>query len=73
MSKLQSLSFVPRCGGSTQSLPSAPAAPEGQALVTLGPPRFKEPEGDNEDEEQQADKSTESLHFNNTSYFFLQP
>uniref|UniRef100_A0A3Q3W7F3 Immunoglobulin domain-containing protein n=1 Tax=Mola mola TaxID=94237 RepID=A0A3Q3W7F3_MOLML len=72
VSKLQSLSFVPRCGGSTQSLPSAPAAPEGQALVTLGPPRFKEPEGDNEDEEQQADKSTESLHFNNTSYFFLQ-
>lgn len=74
MSKLQSLSFVTQCGDSPQPLPSAPTAPEGQALVTFGPPCYKEPpEGEEENEEECVNKRIGATHFNNTSYFFLQP
>nr|QJI54763.1 interleukin-6 receptor [Siniperca chuatsi] len=78
MSKLQSMSFVTQCGDSLQPPPSAPTASEGQALVTFGPPHYKElppsevekGEEENEDE-QQVKERREAMHFNNTSYFFL--
>ncbi|XP_051261901.1 interleukin-6 receptor subunit alpha [Dicentrarchus labrax] len=78
MSKLRSLSVIGQCGGSPESPPSAPTPPEGQALMTFGPPRYKEPspsevdEGGEENEEEQCvNERTEAMHFNNTSYFFL--
>ncbi|XP_041799252.1 interleukin-6 receptor subunit alpha isoform X2 [Chelmon rostratus] len=78
MSKLQSLSVVTQCGGSPQPPPSAPTAPEGQALVTFGPPIYNEPppseveEWGEENEEHCRNERIEAMHFNNTSYFFLQ-
>ncbi|XP_019127050.2 interleukin-6 receptor subunit alpha isoform X1 [Larimichthys crocea] len=78
MSKLQSLSVFTQCGDSPQPVPSAPTAPEGQALVTFGRPRYKEPQTidvekeEEENEEQQCEtERTDGMHFNNTSYFFL--
>ncbi len=82
MSKLQGLSVVSHCGSSHQSPPSVPTPPEGQALVTLGPPHYREPppseveekeeENEEENEEQCVNEKTEAMHFNNTSYFLLQ-
>lgn len=79
MSKLHSLSVITKCGYSPESQPSVPTPPEGQALVTFGPPHYKEPsqskveEGEQENEEEQCvNERTETMHFNNTSYFFLQ-
>ncbi|XP_073341023.1 interleukin-6 receptor subunit alpha [Pagrus major] len=81
MSKLHSLSVFTQCGDSPQPQPppSAPTAPEAQALVTFSPPLYKEPppgevkEGEEENEEEQClNERTEAMHFNNTSYFFLQ-
>lgn len=78
MSKLQSLSVFTQCGDSPQALPSAPIAPEGQALVTFGPPHCKEPKtidvekGEEENEEEQCETGKiDGMHFSNTSYFFL--
>lgn len=82
--KLQSLSVVTQCGDLPQPSPqpSAPAAPEVQALVTFAPPRYKGPseseveeeeEGEEENvEEQQVKERIEAMHFNNTSYFLIQ-
>lgn len=71
LSKLQSLAFESRSGDSPQPQPSAPAYPEGQALVTLGPRCHKErPEDEEENEEQHFNESNQTMHFNNTSYFF---
>ncbi|XP_070767679.1 interleukin-6 receptor subunit alpha [Enoplosus armatus] len=79
MSKLQGLSVVTKYDDSPRPLPSVPPAPEGQALVTFAPPHYKDPppneveEGEEEnEEEQQVKERTEAMHFNNTSYFFLQ-
>uniref|UniRef100_UPI0037E861DC interleukin-6 receptor subunit alpha n=1 Tax=Semicossyphus pulcher TaxID=241346 RepID=UPI0037E861DC len=83
VSKLQKLSVVTQSGHSPQpqTQPSAPTAPEVQALVTFTAPCYKEPpsgeveeEGEEEEneEEQQVIDRVEALHFNNTSYFFLQ-
>ncbi|XP_045901591.1 interleukin-6 receptor subunit alpha [Micropterus dolomieu] len=88
LSKLQSLSVVSQCGDSrlpspfaptTPTVPAVPAVPEGQALVTLGLPRYKKTplseveEGEEEsDEEQQVMEGIDAMHFNNTSYFVLQ-
>uniref|UniRef100_A0A4W6FW84 Interleukin 6 receptor n=1 Tax=Lates calcarifer TaxID=8187 RepID=A0A4W6FW84_LATCA len=79
MSKLHSMSVIIQPSDSTQLPPSAPAAPEGQALVTFTPPRYKEPppskaeeEGEEENEEEQRVKERiEPMHFNNTSYFLI--
>uniref|UniRef100_A0A671X064 Interleukin 6 receptor n=1 Tax=Sparus aurata TaxID=8175 RepID=A0A671X064_SPAAU len=81
MSKLHSLSVFTQYGDSPQPQPppSAPTAPEVQALVTFSPPLLKEPppgevkDGEEENEEEQClNERTEAMHFNNTSYFFLQ-
>ncbi|KAM9353472.1 interleukin-6 receptor subunit alpha [Symphorus nematophorus] len=81
MSKLRGLSVVTQCGDTPHPPPSTPTAPEGQALVTFGPPRYKqsppseveeEREEINEEDEQCANERIEAMHFNNTSYFFLQ-
>ncbi|GAA6220665.1 interleukin-6 receptor subunit alpha-like isoform X1 [Lates japonicus] len=79
MSKLHSMSVIIQPNDSTQLPPSAPAAPEGQALVTFTPPCYKEPppskaeeEGEEENEEKQRVKERiEPMHFNNTSYFLI--
>ncbi|XP_060906640.1 interleukin-6 receptor subunit alpha isoform X1 [Labrus mixtus] len=80
VSKLQSV--VTKCGDSPQPQHSVQSAPEVKALVTFAPPGYKEPQssemGEDEDEdeddeeEEQVKERMESLHFNNTSYFFLQ-
>lgn len=78
MSKLNSLSVIAQCGDSSQPPPSAPTAPEGQALVTFAPPQYKErsprdtEEGQENEEERTAKERIEAMHFNNTSYFLLQ-
>ena len=83
MSKLHSLSVFTQNGDSPQPQPqpppTAPTAPEAQALVTFSPPLHKEPapgevkDGEEENEEEQClNERTEAMHFNNTSYFFLQ-
>ncbi|XP_070822495.1 interleukin-6 receptor subunit alpha [Chaetodon trifascialis] len=75
MAKFQSLT---QRGGSAPPPPSAPPAPEGQALVTFGPPHCSEPprseveEGEEENEEHCVNERIEAMHFSNTSYFFLQ-
>lgn len=79
MSKLQSLSIVTQCGDSLRPPASAPTLPEGHALVTFAPPRYKEPppreveegEEENEEAQQQLTERIEAMHFNNTSYFIL--
>lgn len=78
MSKLQSLNFGTQCGGPPQTqlqpqpLPSAPTAPEGQALMTHSP-CYKEPQGGEEEDKESASTRMEATHFNNTTYFFMQP
>lgn len=81
MSKLHSHSVITQHGHSPQPQPppSAPTAPEAQALVTFSPPLHREPppdevkDGEEDNEEEQClNERTEPMHFNNTSYFFLQ-
>ncbi|XP_068998886.1 interleukin-6 receptor subunit alpha [Embiotoca jacksoni] len=78
MSKLQSFSVITQRGDLSQPPPSAPTAPEGQAMVTFAPPQCKhclprEAEEEEENEEEQIpEERIETMHFNNTSYFFLQ-
>lgn len=73
ISKLQKLSFISKCGDSPQHLPSTPVAPEGQALVTFGPPCNKaNSQEEEENEEECVNESIGTADFNNTSYFFLQ-
>lgn len=72
ISKLQSLNFGTQCGGPPQPLPSAPTAPEGQALMTHSP-CYKEPQGGEEETEEPESTRMETMHFNNTTYFFMQP
>lgn len=72
MSKLQSLNFGTQCGGPPPPPPSAPTAPEGQALMTHSP-CYKEPQGGEEENEETASTGMEATHFNNTTYFFMQP
>lgn len=52
LSKIQSLTFVPARGASSQPLPSAPPAPEGWTLVAFAPPSYREhPEDAHEKQE----------------------
>lgn len=77
--KLHHLSTITQHSAS-QPPPPSPSAPEVQALVTFTPPRYKEPplsqteEAEEKNEEEQSvEDRIEALHFNNTSYFLLQP
>lgn len=88
LAKLHSLSVLSQWGDLSPPPPSAPVAPEGQALVTFGPPHYKErPQSNTEEEEEEeeeqkeeedeedqsaAQERMEEMHFNNMSYFFLQ-
>ncbi|KAM7383469.1 hypothetical protein PAMP_003117 [Pampus punctatissimus] len=82
MSKLHRLHIITQVGDSSQPPPSAPTAPEGQALMISAPrrckvPRLSEGEGEEEREEEIEDENRvnariEATHFNNTSYFLVQ-
>lgn len=79
MSKLQGLNDITQCDDSCQPPHSVPTAPEGQALMTLAPPCYKEAqlnegeEGEGENEEEHGvNPRIEAMHFNNTSYFLVQ-
>ncbi|XP_023256621.1 interleukin-6 receptor subunit alpha-like, partial [Seriola lalandi dorsalis] len=79
MSKLHRVSVIIQPLDSSELPPTTPAAPEEQALVTFTRPHYKEPpvnEGEEEDgeneEEQRVKERIEAMHFNNTSYFFVQ-
>ncbi|KAM9851708.1 interleukin-6 receptor subunit alpha [Aulostomus maculatus] len=78
MLKLHSLSIINKYSISSQPPPSTPIAPESRALVTFDPLHHTEPSPSEEEEEQQQENleeqmkdSTEAMHFNNTSYFFI--
>lgn len=72
LSKVQRLSFVAARGALSQPLPSVPAAPEGQALVTFAPPSYRErPEDEHETQELCQNERAEHMNFNNTSYFLM--
>ncbi|XP_030014863.1 interleukin-6 receptor subunit alpha [Sphaeramia orbicularis] len=75
MSKLQSLNIISQFRDSSQTHPSAPAAPEGQALMTFAPPHNTEqPSNDVQEEngeENRMKQMTETMNFNNTSYFLV--
>ncbi|XP_077432809.1 interleukin-6 receptor subunit alpha [Vanacampus margaritifer] len=76
LAKVHSLRFRSHYKGPAQPKPPSPVAPEGRALVTLNPPCPKEEP--TVGEEQEADENDveperrEAIHFNNTSYFFMQ-
>ncbi|XP_072250358.1 interleukin-6 receptor subunit alpha [Leuresthes tenuis] len=78
MSKLHCLNVITKSGDVSPSPPSAPLAPEGEALMTFAPQLHKDcPPSDTQEmkgneEGQTAVDSREALHFSNTSYFFLQ-
>ncbi|XP_034409541.1 interleukin-6 receptor subunit alpha [Cyclopterus lumpus] len=65
---------VIKCGDSLRPPPSTPTPPEGQTLVAFAPPHYKKtPQSEVEEgeEEQRLKERVEAMHFNNTSYFFL--
>ncbi|XP_034030687.1 interleukin-6 receptor subunit alpha [Thalassophryne amazonica] len=79
MSKLHKLTVIMQCGNSSQTPVSVPAAPEGQTLMILDPPCYKEhppndaEEGEEENEEdERAEYTGEAMHFDNTSYYLVQ-
>lgn len=76
ISKLQNLNVIPQFRDSSQTHPSAPAAPEGQALMTLTRPHNTEqPSTDVQEENGEENGTTqmiETMNFNNTSYFLVQ-
>ncbi|KAG7234205.1 hypothetical protein INR49_005524 [Caranx melampygus] len=79
MSKLHRVSVIIQPGNSSEPPSTTPAAPEQRALMTFTRPHYKEPsanEGQEEEEENEEEPSakerTEAMHFNNTSYFFIQ-
>lgn len=62
LSKIQSLTFVPARGASSQPLPSAPTAPEGWTLVAFAPPSYREdPEDAHENQELRQNERGEAL------------
>ncbi|KAL3980733.1 farnesyl diphosphate synthase [Sarotherodon galilaeus] len=77
ISKLHSLYFTTLCDDSSQPSPSVPVAPEGVALVTFTKsnkehPPNNEKESEENEEQKLLRERTDAMHFNNTSYFFLQ-
>lgn len=77
ISKLHSLYFTTLCDDSSQPSPSVPVAPEGVALVTFTNsnkehPPSNEKESEENEEQKPLRERTDAMHFNNTSYFFLQ-
>uniref|UniRef100_A0A669BAD3 Fibronectin type-III domain-containing protein n=1 Tax=Oreochromis niloticus TaxID=8128 RepID=A0A669BAD3_ORENI len=77
ISKLHSLYFTTLCDDSSQPSPSVPVAPEGVALVTFTKsnkehPPSNEKESEENEEQKPLRERTDAMHFNNTSYFFLQ-
>lgn len=74
LSKVQSLSLVPVRGALSEPQPTAPTAPEGQALVAVAPPSYRERPGDGqENQELCRNERAEGMNFSNTSYFFTEP
>lgn len=79
MSKLHRVSVIIQPGNSSDPPPTMPAAPEQRALMTFTRPRYTEAsatEGQEEEEENEEEsrvkEKAEAMHFNNTSYFFIQ-
>ncbi|XP_022051712.2 interleukin-6 receptor subunit alpha [Acanthochromis polyacanthus] len=81
MSKLHNHSVIARYRDSSPpppALASTPAPPEVQVPLTFSPPIRKEREGSDAEEEEEneeeetATEATDTMHFNNTSYFLLQ-
>ncbi|XP_030604945.1 interleukin-6 receptor subunit alpha [Archocentrus centrarchus] len=79
ISKFHSLYFTTHCGDSSQPLPAVPTAPEGVAFLPFVPPKSNkehpptdEKESEENEEQEILREKTEVMHFNNTSYFFVQ-